>query len=301
PQLVTYRLVDGGDGVNVGFNPVGTAAPGGTTTYQWYAGDISISSTGTHTATPIEFGATNLISSDPIKHSNKGAIGALIIEPKGATWTEDANSRASATVTPAGVTPPGAYPSFREFVLIFQDDLNLRFGDGSPVPLTAEAEDPEDSGHKAFNYRTEPLWKRMGYAPDTLLGTTRTYNFASVLSNAQVGGDPVTPVFTARVGDLLRFRVLEPGGHSRNHVFQVHGHFWQEAPYTNGSTVIGDNNLSELKGAQSGHGPSNHLDVVIDDFYGAGGTFGVTGDYLFRDQSSFLFDGGLWGILRVTP
>ena len=39
--------------------------------------------TGRMTATPIEFGATNLISSDPIKHSNKGAIGALIIEPSG--------------------------------------------------------------------------------------------------------------------------------------------------------------------------------------------------------------------------
>ena len=25
------------------------------------------------------------------------------------------------------------------------------------------------------------------------------------------------------------------------------------------------------------------------------------GDYLYRDQQSFMFDGGLWGIFRVTP
>jgi hypothetical protein len=34
---------------------------------------------------------------------------------------------------------------------------------------------------------------------------------------------------------------------------------------------------------------------------GAGGARGVTGDYLYRTQSSFQFDNGLWGIFRVTP
>jgi hypothetical protein len=33
---------------------------------------------------------------------------------------------------------------------------------------------------------------------------------------------------------------------------------------------------------------------------GAGGKFLVPGDYLFRDLASFTFDGGMWGILRVT-
>ena len=66
----------------------------------------------------------------------------MIIEPRGSTWTEDVISRASATVT-----PPGGV-AFREFVLLFQNDVNLRFGDGSAVPNTAEAEDPEDSGQK---------------------------------------------------------------------------------------------------------------------------------------------------------
>ncbi|MFN0119410.1 MAG: copper oxidase, partial [Blastocatellia bacterium] len=242
--------------------------------------------------TPIEFGATNLISSDPIKHSNKGAVGALIIEPQGATWIEDINSRASATVTSTAGT-------FREFVTIFQTDINLRFGDGTAVPNTAEAEDPEDSGQKAFNYRTEPMWKRLGFAPDAPLTTTRTINFTNALSNSLVGGDPVTPVFTAKAGTPIRFRVLNPAGHARNNVFAVHGHIWEQEPYLNNSRSLGSNPLSEWKGSVFGIGPSSHFDVLLKN--GAGGKFLIPGDYLYRTQASFQFDGGLWGIFRVTP
>ena len=32
---------------------------------------------------------------------------------------------------------------------------------------------------------------------------------------------------------------------------------------------------------------------------GAGGRFAVPGDYLYRNQTSFLFDGGMWGTFRV--
>lgn len=299
-QLVAYDVTRS-DGMNVGTNAVQTAPGDSSSTgtsqasqlYTWYAGDISIDATGRQTATPIEFGAVNLSSSEPIKHSSKGAIGALIIEPPGATWVEDANSRASATVT-----APNA-PAFREFVLLFQNDLNLRFGDGSAVPNLAESEDPEDSGRKALNYRTEPLWKRMGFAPDATLQFTRTLDFTSALANSKVGGDPVTPVFTARAGMPVRFRVLHPGGRARNNVFQIHGHVWEEEPYLNGSRALGSNPLSEWMGSQTGHGPSNHFDVLLKN--GAGGKFRVTGDYLYRTQQSFQFDGGLWGIFRVTP
>ncbi|HET6852488.1 MAG TPA: hypothetical protein VFH46_09185 [Pyrinomonadaceae bacterium] len=306
PQLVAYDVVSS-DGANVGFNVNGnpesytpdgrqTAKPGESVKYKWYAGDIRMSGT-TKVATPIEFGATNLISSDPIKHSNKGAIGSLIIEPQGATWIEDANSRAQATVSKTDGT------SFREFVLQFQTDINMRrgdlTGDAAAVPNVAGEEDAEDSGQKALNYRSEPMWKRMGYEPDLPLEQTRAIDYTNALSNAQVGGDPVTPVFTAKAGTPVRFRVLNSKGHARNNVFQIHGHIWQQEPYVNNSTQIGNNPLSEWKGAQQGHGSSNHLDAVPQN--GAGGARRVAGDYLFRTQSSFQFDNGLWGIFRVTP
>lgn len=296
PQLVHYDATQG-NGFNVGFNPLQTVGPGGILRYRWYAGDVRMDPNGGNSlvATPVEFGAINLMPADPIKHPSKGAIGALIIEPQGSTWVEEVTSRASATVT----NPDGT--SFREFVVMFQNSLNLRrgFGNGAAVPNTADSEDSEDSGQKALNYRTEPTWKRLGYEPDTLLEQTRTFNFTNALSNAQVGGDPVTPIFTARMGTPVRFRVLHPGGNQRNHVFQLHGHIWEKEPYTNGSTVLGSNSLSEWLGGQAGIGPSNHLDLLLKN--GAGGGFRITGDYLYRDMASFLFDGGLWGIFRVTP
>jgi hypothetical protein len=292
PQLLTFDVIRN-DGANVGFNNIQTAAPGGSVTYRWYAGDFKIGLFGSRISTPIEFGATNLISSDRIKHGNKGAIGALIIEPRGSVWTEDAASRASATVNP----PVGA--AFREFVLLFQNDVNLRFGDGSPVPNTAASDDPEDTGQKAFNYRTEPMWKRLGFAPNTPLEQTRDVIFTDSLTNGLVGGDPVTPVFTAAEGTPVRFRILQPAGHARNGVFQVHGHIWEEEPYASNSSIIGSNPLSEWKGSQGGIGPTSHFDIVPK--YGAGGAFRISGDYLYRDHASFPFDGGLWGIFRVVP
>ncbi|MBA3242444.1 MAG: copper oxidase, partial [Acidobacteria bacterium] len=302
------------NGVNVGFNPLSTVKPGLSKTFQWYAGDVTTSASNTLVATPIEFGSTGLTSSDPIKHSNKGAVGALIVEPAGATWTEGTTSRAQATIsTSAG--------SFREFVMIFQNDINMRFDgfnattstvNGVAVPNTAQAEDSEDSGQKAINYRTEPLWKRMGYAPDTHLscggldenGTiitdcTRNRDFTDVLSNVQVGGDPLTPVFTATVGQQVRMRLVHPAGHARSNVFMVHGHIWEEEPYVNSSTQLGSNPLSEWKGSQFGIGPGSHFDFLLKN--GAGGAFAVPGDYLYRTFASFQFDGGMWGIFRVNP
>jgi len=294
PQLLAYNVANS-DGKNVGFNPNQTVGPGGIARYTWYAGDVVINGF-QRIATPIEFGATNLISSDPIKHSNKGAIGSLIIEPEGSNWVEDAGSRAQATVTKSDGT------SFREFVLQFQTDINMRFADGSPVPNLGGptgAEDAEDSAQKAVNYRTEPLWKRMGYAPETPFEITRNFDFTNVLTNAQVGSDPQTPVFTARAGQQVRFRILNANGHARNNVFNLHGHFWQEEPFANGSKMIGNNPLSEFKGAQYGVGPSSHYEV--NPVNGAGGSRRITGDYLYRTQNSFQFDGGIWGIFRVTP
>lgn len=91
-------------------------------------------------------------------------------------------------------------------------------------------------------------------------------------------------------------------------MFAVHGHAWQHEPYaidgsylTNplqlGSTHIADNPLSLWEGARMGHGPMNHFEAVLEN--GAGGAFEITDGFLYRDQASFLFAGGIWGILRV--
>lgn len=293
PQLVFYDVTRS-DGQEVGFNPAQTATPGGKVTYQWYAGDLQLSPTGLATPRPIEFGATNLLSSDPIKHSNKGAIGALIIEPQGSEWKWDEDSHASATVYP----PDGSV--IRDFAVLLQNDINLRYGsDGSAVKLISDIDDSEDTGHAAVNYRTEPMWKRMNYPPETPLRITRTFDFTNALSNLQVGGDPETPVFVSSRRADTRFRLLQPGGHQRNNVFTLHGHVWQEEPYIKDSTLLGSRLQSEYFGAMMGVGPSAHFNILPRN--GAGGAFGVYGDYLYRTFQSFQFDNGMWGILRVIP
>ncbi len=298
PQMV-FLDVTRSDGMNVGFNPVQTASPGTSVSYQWYTGDIVTGPNNTGVPTPVEFGASNLMPSDPIKHTNKGAIGGLIIEPKGSSWEDDFAKHSQARVTRADGT------RFREFVMIFQNDLNLRFrgmnGEatsdlGIAVPNLAEAEDPEDSGQKAVNYRTEPLWKRMGFAPDTPLEQTRNFDFTNVLTNAQVGGDPVTPVFHAVLGEEFRIRMLHPGGHPRNDTFLLHGHIWESEPYTDGSQSLGSNPFSNWVGSQAGIGPGSHFDFLPKG--GVGGRFRVQGDYMYRTFQSFHFDGGIWGIIR---
>ncbi|MEM7354290.1 MAG: copper oxidase, partial [Acidobacteriota bacterium] len=301
PQLVAYNPRNS-DGIEAGLNPADQApAPGETVTYTWYAGDVAHGAGGEVVSTPIEFGAVNLMPADRIKHPNKGLIGALIIEPEGSTWVTDDDptapiafrpTRTMATVTKAD----GSF--FREHVVLFQNNINLRFGDGSVIPNTADAEDAEDAGQKAINYRTEPMWFRLGFDPDTPLEETREFDFSSVLSSA-AHWDPETPIFPAAAGTPVRFRVLHPGGAQRNNVFEIHGHVWQQEPYTAASTQLGDNPLSLWEGARMGHGPSNHFDALLEN--GAGGKFGVTGDYLFRDHASFQFDGGIWGIFWVVP
>jgi hypothetical protein len=305
-----YYDVSRFDGANVGRNGNQLAAPGQTVTYEWYAGDITVNpGTTAVSPTPIEFGAINLMSSDRIEHASKGGIGALIIEPRDAFISEFDPSRHSMANINGGFEG-----GFREFVLIYQNDVNMRTdgslgqicnpgysppsGQGWPVENLGCEEDPEDSGQKAVNYRTEPLWKRMQHAPGTPFPTTDDFpDWQDVLSNTKVGTEPQTPILPAIPGQSVRLRVLMPGGHSRNIVFDLHGHQWDKEPYVANSTQIGRNTFSFWEGARTGHGPSNHFDALLRN--GAGGKFSITGDYLFLDHVGTGLDNGLWGILRV--
>ncbi|MEO1085965.1 MAG: hypothetical protein AAFY88_17135, partial [Acidobacteriota bacterium] len=250
---------------------------------------------------PVEFGSVPLYSSDPIKHSNKGAVGAIIIEPQGAEWREYPDSRAKAYVDPTPRSARG--DEFREFVLIVHDDLNLRAenertGNGSPLRPLPVNDDPTETGQVAFNYKTEPVWFRHGFLPETDPGVTRQMQMAETFSNTQIGNiDPFTPVFRAVKGDNVRFRLVHPGGDTQQHTWGLHGHVWQETPWFKNSTVQGDNPASEWKGVEFGHGPTNAFNVLVEN--GAGGAFQITGDYMYRDYVPWYLSNGLWGIFRV--
>jgi hypothetical protein len=325
-QLVAYDASKA-DGMNAGRNNVQTAAPGGQTRYRWYAGDITgTSSDGTSVrlvATPIEFGGANLSPADVIKQGQKALVGALVIEPAGMAWTEDATRRSAASVGPDGgastgrggrPTPPDGTPdtiSHRSFATIFQKHLTQRYADGSPVEgLGGEGaagvlDDGQESGQFAINNGSEPLWFRFGLPPNAPFGNVpgglgAVPNAHAAYSNRLAGGDPVTPVFTATKGQQVRMHLLAPHGSYRGTTFNLHGHVWQRDPYVCppgevASRAIGANPIGFSVGGQESVQPYSHFEIVVP----AGGAGGVVGDFLFRDQGAIGNVSGLWGILRV--
>ncbi len=327
-QLVSYDISKA-DGTNVGRNPSQLAPPGGQARYRWYAGDISGISAGVNTrgvrlvATPIEFGGANIMPADKIKQGQKSLIGALIIEPVGSAWTEDATRRTSASVGP-DANRDGRPDSvlFRDFALLWQKQLSHRYSDGTAVENVAAegviSEDSQDSGQMAINYGSEPLWFRFRLRPNADFGNTAgglgaVPNAHEAYSNSLVGGDPVTPVLTATAGQQTRLRLLEPHGAFRGSVFKLHGHGWQRDPYVCPgsadlglagkcvqtelpSKAIGVNPIGMYIGGQENLHPYSHFEVFLPS---AGGSGAVPGDYLFRDYQSTANLCGQWGLLRV--
>jgi manganese oxidase len=151
-QLVSFDPASS-EGMNIGDNPVQTAAAAGsspgTAKYVWYMGRVHPD--GKHE--PVEFGAVNLMPSDPLKQHPYGLAGSLIVEPQGANWTVDSNSTASATVkTSDGKT-------FREFVAMVQDDVaglqeNGSIAVGPTMVIQGERGTPDPSN----TTNTAPIW-----------------------------------------------------------------------------------------------------------------------------------------------
>ena len=279
-------------------------------TYIWYAGDWKKPANAAQaTLTPIEFGAVGLQNfADVIKGASHGTIGALIIEPEGAEWQTDcavlrtdpqANAddlrgclEAAATVS----KPDGS--SFREFVLLYQNDASLRYH-GEALANLRNGDDAEDSGQKALNYRMEPFWARLDANPAADPETMMDYDYTNVLSSKPEHGhgDPATPLFTAKAGTSVRFRLLEPAGHPRNGGFTLSGHDWPTHPWTDASRVqTNDPGPQNRSGAINGMGPGRHENVLIES---AGGADRLPGDFLYRTPVGFAFGGGQWGIMRV--
>ncbi|MCM2329773.1 MAG: hypothetical protein NDI70_00620 [Pseudomonas sagittaria] len=329
-QLLAYDITQG-DGVNVGINPVQTIAPRvgskgsyATRTYQFYAGHLArlgeVESGSNRNldkieATPIEFGGLNLLPADPIKQAAKGLSGAMAIMPLGATWSEDSSSRTAATVQAPGQA------AYRDFSLIWQKGLNLRWANGRPVQGMASEglgtpTDPKDNSDMAVNYRSEPMWYRFAKAPNAPFGKGGWGDIANAhmaYSNALVSGDPVTPVLKVQAGQPFRVHLTMPAGGSRGATFQLDGHLHPQEPFVSqnsdadsyplrlagvGSVRFGYNPLSRYVGTQESVLPAAHFNFMYPS---AGGGNAVPGDYLWRDFAVFGNAGGMWGLLRVTP
>ncbi|MEA2346055.1 MAG: manganese oxidase [Thermoanaerobaculia bacterium] len=290
PQQVGIDIL-AGNGVNLGKNPTQTLAPGQSKTLKWYAG--SIEADGTHT--PVELGAIGLSPADPLMQHPFGLLGALVIEPPGATWRTDDNGRSQATVT----LPSGKL--FREFVVVLQDDVQalLAVDPKKVVCAASQLKNPPVSlTTVAVNYRTEPLPCRYytdAQTFDTADPSLAPLGMARALSNSQVLADPQTPVLAVSKGVPTRLRVVHPGGLNEQ-VFTLAGHPWLEEPFRNNSREIGDNPASQAFGARDSFGANDQFNIVLNS---AGGRKQVTGDYLYRSFIGSTFEDGIWGVMRV--
>ena len=274
--LVSYD-VNASNGFNVGLNGgtnngLQTAAPGQSVTYVWYAGDFRVDEYGRVIPRPIEYGTVGLAPSDPMFQHPYGLVGVLVVEPEGANWSpQDARATAKVTV-PLSPGRPGH--AFQEFVLALQDQTKA----AGAIP--------------AVNYKSEPMTQRFTGAISPL-----TLDLAPAVSNSLVTGDPQTPIFTAKAGEPVRFRLIHTGG-AAYWAWGLHGHSWQQSPYQENSTVLGRNPLSPQVATVGPTGPLDQADVLIDR---AGGCFAIPGDYLYRNMSAGQLQNGMWGIFRVEP
>ncbi|AGP38826.1 multicopper oxidase domain-containing protein [Sorangium cellulosum] len=311
PQLVAYD-VRTDDGANVGFNEEQTVAPGESREYTWYAGEFAQKDSRWGPVEPraVEYGAINLRDmADVVNHGMHGAVGALVIEPRGATWRADRGTHAQAEVT--FKDHYGYTRSFREFVVVYQDEVGLHSGDprfqcvdqglncGTAIRNYDGEDDAEDTGHEAFNYRTEPFWARLGIPPELARVLLNEKDLSDIFSS-RAHGDPATPIFTAGATQKVRVRLVQPSGHRRMHSFGLWGSAWPSNPFAEGerSRRIGENRDVLNLGIENAIGPMTHNNVV--PFSAAGGRFFVPGDRLYLDQPSFKVSDGLWGIFRVT-
>ena len=278
---------------------------------------------------PVEFGALPLRSfGDAVKHSVHGLLGALVIGPPGSQVCSDAAGPypggASRTMCLTRGTDAGK--RYGDHVLVMQDAVSA-IQDGFPVSNLSGAEEPDDYGVKAINYKTEPLWARRGGSPDIEFGERNAnFDYTTVFSSKKLGAecesgappngtgalacDPETPVITARAGDSLRLHFVHSGGHTRQQGLSIGGHGFHPYPWSENSTVMDGGGHCWPKpgepippgcllwqGVFNGFGPMMGQTLSLR----AGGSGGLSKDYLIRTQASFLLDGGLWGILRVVP
>jgi hypothetical protein len=168
------------------------------------------------------------------------------------------------------------------------------------------------------------LWGRRGGDPSIDFEERNEFDFANVLSSKLVDDtadapcqagisklaqdhrgqcDPETPIFVARAGSEVRLRVVHPGGHTRQQAFTLHGHDWTPMPWAPGSNQMLSTHRTAMNSAWTAQGSFNGVGPLMGTnlLVQAGGRQQVPMDYLWRSQASFVYDGGIWGLMRVTP
>ncbi|KAB7740627.1 hypothetical protein GA707_19210 [Nostocoides sp. F2B08] len=280
--LIRYSVI-AGDGSAVGYNFDSTVGPGQKYTYKYLVDSRNI-------------GVANLGDWGNLRTTrHHGAWGALIAEPKDATFHEPESlstlrNGAGEQAVVRYTDSTGTVRAFREFVVDIQDGLNLFDAEGEPI-VDQFAGENEDMGEIAVNYRNAPFDHRLAGGGD----------IADVVSS-RAFGDPMTPMLRAYPNEPVMVRILNSQDLPRVHSFGMSGHAWryeQNDPNSNIVTSQGGLNTGRAFNAGICAGSVTpmhnlHAAALCD------GTNAVAGDFLYNDRNFFhMFSGGAWGIVRV--
>jgi manganese oxidase len=288
--LVKYYAISA-SGSAIGYNFDTTIAPGKSYTYKYYVDTKNI-------------GVANFADYGNLRtNRHHGAWGGLIVEPKGSTFLKPKDLTALTSGDQAVIKytdASGAVRSHREFVVDFQDGLNLydasgkQIKDAAPGDVPGAPVDAEDEGEVGVNYRSEGFLNR--------LSSGKSSDPADVFSSA-VHGDPSTPVFRAYTKDPTMVRVLNSSDLPRVHTFGISGHSWKYEQNDSQSNVInGQGGLNTGRAFNAGicTGSNTPLFDTSTTPTCAAVTDANAGDYLYNDRNFFhMLSGGIWGIIRV--
>jgi FtsP/CotA-like multicopper oxidase with cupredoxin domain len=276
-DLLLYD-VRSSDGATVGRNPRQTVAPGEDhRVYCWHTHRPSADSNGGEPLGPLLLQDM----ADFRNHRHHGLIGMLIVEPRDSRplyvppgWSSafpfgfwrEAWDGPRATVLQLGKFGFGR--RVEERALLLQDGLRHFLFGNVHMPISDEPPSPgeddvdhEDQGQKGFNYRSEPIERRIN------------------------NPNPATPIFRVRSGSEVRLQLVGATDKPRNQSFTIHGVVWPEWRFL-------DDGARPLVASESA--------ITTGTARTFGFRVGARGDYAYRSGVlKWAVPQGLWGILRV--
>ena len=175
-------------GVNIGFNPEQTVAPGASRRYRFFVDEAHIGS-----AVISDYGGDDT--------GVKGLYGAMIVAPAGAVFTDPVTGAPKDVGLQMDVYVPGS-TAYRDFAVFFSDNEPAIGSNVMPYP--AGVETPTSLNYASAGGR--PLDARQ---------------FSSL-----VHGDPATSLLQAYSGDQMRVHVIGAPGGEQVQVFNLGGHTW---------------------------------------------------------------------------
>ncbi len=251
------------------------------------------------------------------QRQNKGLFGAIVAEPRGATYLDVETGEPLDTVTGSNWEaiimdpnldgrPDGK--SFREFTIFYHEIgdeafTNIRDQDNKPVPLIDDIAGVYRPAARAINYRSEPFRRRI--EQDKLTNGANAGHGKSLGYASYPFGDPPTPIPRSYVGEGVKTRLMH-GGSEVFHVHHLHGggDRWRRNPnadpandFWKGLTKVPDQNLTSIHLDSQSIGPGTSYNLEHE--CGAGGCQQGVGEFLFHCHIGHHYIAGMWSFWRV--